>query len=103
MLVSLNFHGRGIGILVALDRFDSSAPFSADEERVMRAFAGSAATALATAQSVEEEQLRMSIASADQERRRWARELHDETLQGLGALQVMLSAGLGQADSGDLL
>ena len=60
----------------------------------MRAFAGSAATALATAQTVEAEQLRMSIASADQERRRWARELHDETLQGLGALQVMLTAAL---------
>ena len=89
MLVPLNFHGRPIGILVALDRFDSVAPYSAEDERLMRAFAGSAATALATAQSVEAEQLRMSIASADQERRRWARELHDETLQGLGALQVL--------------
>ena len=91
MLVPLTFHGRGIGVLVALDRFDSAAPFSAEDERLMRAFAGSAATALATAQTVEEEQLRMSIASADQERGRWARELHDETLQGLGALQVLLT------------
>ena len=96
MLVPLNFHGRPIGILVALDRFDSVAPYSAEDERLMRAFAGSAATALATAQSVEAEQLRMSIASADQERRRWARELHDETLQGLGALQVLLTSGLAQ-------
>jgi signal transduction histidine kinase len=96
MLVPLNFHGRPIGILVALDRFDSVAPYSAEDERLMRAFAGSAATALATAQSVEAEQLRMSIASADQERRRWARELHDETLQGLGALQVLLTSGRAQ-------
>ena len=65
MLVPLNFHGRPIGILVALDRFDSVGPYSAEDERLMRAFAGSAATALATAQSVEAEQLRMSIASAD--------------------------------------
>ena len=65
----------------------------------MRAFAGSAATALATAQTVEEEQLRMSIASADQERGRWARELHDETLQGLGALQVLLTTALKQEGS----
>ena len=65
----------------------------------MRAFAGSAATALATAQTVEEEQLRMSIASADQERGRWARELHDETLQGLGALQVILTTALNQEGS----
>jgi signal transduction histidine kinase len=96
MLVPLNFHGRPIGILVALDRFGSADPYSAEDERLMRAFAGSAATALGTAQSVEAEQLRMSIASADQERRRWARELHDETLQGLGALQVLLTTGLRQ-------
>lgn len=96
MLVPLSFHGRGVGVLVALDRFDSTAPFSAEDERLMRAFAGSAATALATAQTVEEEQLRMSIASADQERGRWARELHDETLQGLGALQVILTTALKQ-------
>jgi signal transduction histidine kinase len=99
MLVPLSFHGRGVGVLVALDRFDSTAPFSAEDERLMRAFAGSAATALATAQTVEEEQLRMSIASADQERGRWARELHDETLQGLGALQVILTTGLNQEGS----
>jgi signal transduction histidine kinase len=96
LLVPLTFHGRGLGILVALDRFESSTPFSADDERLLRAFAGSAATALATAQNVEAERLRMSIAAADQERARWARELHDETLQGLGALQVMLTAALRQ-------
>ena len=94
MLVPLTFHGRALGLLVALDRFDSAASFSADDERLMRAFAGSAATALATAQNVEAEQLQKSIAAADHERARWARELHDETLQGLGALQVMLTAAL---------
>jgi signal transduction histidine kinase len=94
MLVPLSFHGRGLGILVALDRFDSSAPFSAEDERLLRAFASSAATALATAQTVRAEQLRLSIDAADQERRRWARELHDETLQGLGALKVVLTAAL---------
>jgi len=101
MLVPLNFHGRPLGLLAALDRFDSAVAFTADDERLMRAFAGSAATALATAQNVEAEQLQKSIAAADQERARWARELHDETLQGLGALQVMLTAAL-RTDSDSL-
>jgi signal transduction histidine kinase len=98
MLVPLSYHGRALGLLVALDRFESTTAYSADDERLMRAFASSAATALATAQNVEAEQLRMSIAAADQERARWARELHDETLQGLGALQVTLTAALRQGE-----
>ena len=38
-----------------------------------------------------------SLRSAEQERSRWARELHDETLQGLAALGVLLRAGCGRA------
>ena len=62
------------------------------------AFAASAATAVATARSVAEDRLRHSIAAGEQERRRWARELHDETLQGLGGLQVLLSSALRRGD-----
>jgi signal transduction histidine kinase len=43
---------------------------------------------------VESEKLRLSIEAAEQERRRWARELHDETLQELGALKVLLEASM---------
>ncbi|MCW3010080.1 MAG: hypothetical protein JWO90_484, partial [Solirubrobacterales bacterium] len=33
-----------------------------------------------------------TIAAAEAERRRWARDLHDETLQGLGAVKLALAA-----------
>lgn len=38
-----------------------------------------------------EQRLQHSIASAESERQRWARELHDETLQGMAALKLALT------------
>ena len=52
--------------------------------------------AVAPMQSIAEARLRESIEVAERERARWARELHDETLQGLGALRVRLAASLRQ-------
>ncbi|MEA2401248.1 MAG: hypothetical protein QOK00_1651 [Thermoleophilaceae bacterium] len=96
LLVPLTFRGRPVGVLIALDRLDGGDEFGDEDERVMRAFASSAAMAVATAQTVEADQLRLTIQAAEHERGRWARELHDETLQGLGALQVILTAALQQ-------
>ena len=39
----------------------------------------------------------------ERERRRWARELHDETLQGLGGVRVLLSTARGHADPDQLV
>ena len=58
----------------------------------MQAFAFTAATAIATSQRVASERRIQRLAAAEEERRRWARELHDETLQGLAALRIMLSS-----------
>jgi signal transduction histidine kinase len=55
---------------------------------------------VATAQSVAEQRVRHSIEASERERGRWARELHDETLQALGALRVVLSSGLKSGATG---
>jgi len=47
---------------------------------------------------VEAGRLRSAIAASDAERSRWARELHDQTLQSLGGLRVALSSIVGRGD-----
>ena len=94
LLVPLAFRGRAVGVLAAFDDLGDEAGFGDEDERLLGAFAASAATAVATGKSVEEQRLRESIEASEQERRRWARELHDETLQSLAALRVGLSAAL---------
>ena len=94
LLVPLVYRNTPLGLLAAFDRLDGPGGFGDEEERLFLGFAASAATAVATARSVAEERLRHSLVAAEQERRRWARELHDETLQALGGLQVLLSSAL---------
>ncbi|MEA2156081.1 MAG: hypothetical protein QOE11_2221 [Solirubrobacteraceae bacterium] len=94
LLVPLVFRGRGLGVLAAFDHIGQAATFDDDDERALRSFAASAATAVATARSVEAQRLRDSLGAAEAERRRWARDLHDETLQGLGATKLALTAAL---------
>jgi signal transduction histidine kinase len=91
LFVPLQFRGLTVGVIEAFDRLGGP-EFNLEDERLMGAAAASAATAVATAQSVEQERLRRSLRAAEEERKRWARELHDETLQGLGGLRVLLSS-----------
>jgi signal transduction histidine kinase len=91
-------HGRmSEGVLVALDRIDER-PFSRDDELVLSSFAAAAATAIAAGRALESDRLKRSIDASEQERRRWARELHDETMQELGALRVMQESALATDD-----
>lgn len=97
LLSPLVFRGSNVGVIEAFDRVDGP-EFRVEDERLLLAAAASAATAVATAQSLQRERLRRSLAAAEEERRRWARELHDETLQGLGGLRVLLSSARRNTD-----
>lgn len=98
LLVPLTYRNRSVGVLAAFGRADGSAEFRPEDEVLLTGFAASAAMAVTTAQSMAEARLRESIEVAERERARWARELHDETLQGLGALRVRLAASLRGGD-----
>lgn len=92
LLAPLLHRGQALGVLLAIEPLERAAGFSAEDEDVLLSFAASAATAVATAQSVAEGRMRESIAATERERGRWARELHDESLQSLAGLRVLLSA-----------
>ena len=92
LLVPLVFRDRAVGVVAAFDRVTGGPEFSAEDERLMEAFAASAATAVATAQTVETQALERSVEASELERRRWARELHDDSLQELAAVKLRLGA-----------
>jgi signal transduction histidine kinase len=98
LIVPLAHRGEMVGVLTAFDRGVDHDAFSEDDERLLRTFAATAANAVAMARSVEADRLRSAIDAADAERQRWARELHDETLQGLGGLRVLLASTLSHGD-----
>lgn len=92
LLVPMLHRGAAVGVLAAFDHGQEGEAFSAEDEQLLRTFASSAANAVTIRRSVEADRLRSAITAADAERRRWARELHDETLQALGGLRVLLAA-----------
>jgi signal transduction histidine kinase len=99
LLVPMLHHGAGIGVLAAFDRGETGNEFSAADEQLLRTFAASAANAVALNRSVTADRLRSAIVAADAERGRWARELHDETLQALGGLRVLLASAMRRDDA----
>jgi signal transduction histidine kinase len=83
-----SLEGQGGGMAIAV-RQDSG--FRDPDRRALGAFAASVAQRLAAERSVEIERLRFGMEARERERTRWAREIHDETVQGLGALRLRLA------------
>ena len=91
LAVPLVFRDWPLGVVAAFDRTSDGPRFTADDRRLLNAFAASASIAVASAQRATQRATHQSIAASERERARWARELHDETLQDIGALRVLLT------------
>lgn len=103
VLAPLRFRGEALGVLAAwMPDAERTAVVDADLEEFLLSFSATAATAVTTARSAELERLRHAMEAADAERGRWARELHDETLQGLGGLRLLLTSALRSSQPGQL-
>jgi signal transduction histidine kinase len=84
----LSMEGQGGGLVIALR---SEGGFREPDRRALSAFAASVTQRLAAERSVEINRLRFGMEARERERTRWAREIHDETVQGLGALRLKLA------------
>lgn len=90
MVIPLVIRAHLVGVLVCVDRFDEEPGFSPHDVAIADAFGTSAAVAIATARSAQEQALQRAIAASESERAHWARELHDQTLQELAAIKLLL-------------
>jgi signal transduction histidine kinase len=88
LIEPLSMEAQGGGLVIAA-RADSK--FSDPDRKALQAFAASVAQRLAAERSVEIERLRYGMEARERERTRWAREIHDESIQGIGALRMRLA------------
>ncbi len=84
----LQLEDQGGGLVIALATERS---FKKPDRDAVQAFAASVAQRLAAERSVEIERLRYGMQAREHERTRWAREIHDESIQGIGALRLQLA------------
>jgi signal transduction histidine kinase len=97
--VPLVVHGRPIGVITAYDKLSApDARFSDDDVRLAETFAGRAAIAVELSERVQRDTLRRIVAAQELERRRLARELHDETGQALTSILLGLKQLEGSGD-----
>jgi signal transduction histidine kinase len=91
--------GQGGGVVVAA-RVNGG--FRRPDREALSAFAASVSQRLVAERSVEIERLRFGMQQREHERTRWAREIHDESIQGIGALRLQLANARDVDDPGAL-
>jgi two-component system, NarL family, sensor histidine kinase DevS len=92
LFVPLVVRDQAMGIVVAYDRRGSDPRFTDADMRTAEAFANRAALALELSERVGRQSVRALLEGQELERRRLARELHDETGQALASILLGLKA-----------
>lgn len=94
--------GEAIGVIVAFDKLVPDRRFTNEDQRVAEIFAARAAVAVDQGRRIERSSLRRVLGAQELERRRLARELHDETGQALTSILLGLRSVEEAKDEGAL-
>jgi signal transduction histidine kinase len=92
LYVPLIVRDRAIGVIVAHDKSGDDPRFTQDDQRLTETFASRAAVAVDQSRRVAGDALRRVVEAQELERRRLARELHDQTGQELISVLLGLKA-----------
>ena len=101
LYIPLTVRDRQIGIVVAHDKRGVDPRFTDEDFRIAQAFATRAAVAVDLSEQVAVDALRHAVAAQELERRRLARELHDQTGQELTSILLGLKAVEDAADASE--
>jgi signal transduction histidine kinase len=102
LFVPLLVRGRAIGVISLHDKLGGDPRFSDEDLRLTETFAPRVANAVDLSERVARDALRRVIGAQELERRRLARELHDETGQALTSILLGLKGIEDARDGGDV-